>query len=248
MSTDPEQLRAEIERTRTNLSNDVDALTEHVAPANVAKRQTEKVKGAVSSVKDRVMGTADDIVDTVTDKVEDVKDTVTGKAADMKDTVTGKAGELKDTVSDKVGSGHSSAGSSGPGALQNVSGAASSAKGAAAQAPARLRSASRGNPLAAGLIALGAGWLLGSLIPASRREQQLAARLKDNAGALAAPAKEIAQDIVGNVKSSAQDSVLSGMKDTALKAAGAVVSEGASAAKHVQGEAKDAQAQTRQSR
>ena len=45
-----------------------------------------------------------------------------------------------------------------------------------------IRQKSEGNPLAAGLIAFGVGWLASSLIPATRREQQVASQVKEKAG------------------------------------------------------------------
>jgi gas vesicle protein len=60
MSDNPEQIRAEIERTRNELSIDVDAVADKVTPAKVAQRQTDKVRGALSNVKDSVLGSAGD--------------------------------------------------------------------------------------------------------------------------------------------------------------------------------------------
>ncbi|MFT7710582.1 DUF3618 domain-containing protein [Clavibacter tessellarius] len=60
MSDNPEQIRAEIERTRNELSTDVDAVADKVTPAKVAQRQTDKVRGALSNVKDSVLGSASD--------------------------------------------------------------------------------------------------------------------------------------------------------------------------------------------
>ena len=42
--TDPEVLRAEIARTRAELSDNVDTLTETANPKNIADRQVNKVK------------------------------------------------------------------------------------------------------------------------------------------------------------------------------------------------------------
>lgn len=62
-SNDPDEIRAEIERTRSDLSDNVNALADSVNPAHVAGRQVDKVKGAVfgarDSVKDKVMGGSD---------------------------------------------------------------------------------------------------------------------------------------------------------------------------------------------
>ena len=43
-SSDPEQIRAEIEQTRSSLSNDVDALADQANPRNIARRQVDTVK------------------------------------------------------------------------------------------------------------------------------------------------------------------------------------------------------------
>ncbi|MDQ0744047.1 gas vesicle protein [Clavibacter sp. B3I6] len=69
MSDNPDQIRADIERTRNELSIDVDAVADKVTPAKVAQRQTEKVRGAFSNVKDSVLGSASDARANVGDAV-----------------------------------------------------------------------------------------------------------------------------------------------------------------------------------
>jgi Protein of unknown function (DUF3618) len=86
-SNDPDEIRADIERTRAALSDDVDDLAESVKPTNVAGRQVDKVKEAASNIKDRVMGSEDDDYDgsavgTVSDKAYAAKDTVSEKASE----------------------------------------------------------------------------------------------------------------------------------------------------------------------
>jgi gas vesicle protein len=61
MSDSPEAIRANIDRTREELGRDVDALADKVTPSKIAQRQTDKVKGAFSSVRERIMGAADDV-------------------------------------------------------------------------------------------------------------------------------------------------------------------------------------------
>ncbi|MEX2504330.1 MAG: DUF3618 domain-containing protein [Egicoccus sp.] len=48
------------------------------------------------------------------------------------------------------------------------------------ETPHMVEDATRGNPLAAGVIAMGVGALLGSLVPTSKPEEQLAGQLRDN--------------------------------------------------------------------
>ncbi|QLD12121.1 DUF3618 domain-containing protein [Microbacterium oleivorans] len=60
MTDSPEAIRADIERKRRELSQDTDALVDKVTPSKIAHRQTDKIKGAFGSVRERVMGAADD--------------------------------------------------------------------------------------------------------------------------------------------------------------------------------------------
>lgn len=60
MSESPETIRADIDRTRAELGLDVDALADKVSPSKIAHRQTDKIKGAFGSVRERIMGAADD--------------------------------------------------------------------------------------------------------------------------------------------------------------------------------------------
>ncbi len=194
MSTDPAQLRAEIDATRANLSDDVDTLTDYVAPSNVARRQTDKVKDKLTSAKESVMGKADDV--------------------------------------------RSSVGGSGGGP---------DVKGNAQEAKVRAKSATRGNPLAAGLIALGAGWLIGAALPASQKEQELAATAKAHAGPVVEEAKQAAQESAENLKPQAQEAAQS-VKGSAQGAASEVKDHGQSAAQDVKGSAQGAKDQVQQSR
>jgi len=63
MSSDPEQIRREIERTRSDLSDNVNALGDKVNPGSIARRQVGRVRGAAVGVKDAVMGTATEASD-----------------------------------------------------------------------------------------------------------------------------------------------------------------------------------------
>src|SRR6476619_4741730 len=116
-SNDPDQIRADIERTRAELSYNVDSLTDTANPKNIANRQVDKVKDAARGVRDKVMGSPDDPYDT-------------GAVGDARTAVQDRASAVGDAVSD---------------------------------VPGQVKQKTRGNPLAAGLIAFGAGLLISSL-------------------------------------------------------------------------------------
>jgi hypothetical protein len=56
--SEPDRIRADIEASRAELGEDVDALTDKVSPSKIAHRQTERVRGSVNRLRERVMGAA----------------------------------------------------------------------------------------------------------------------------------------------------------------------------------------------
>lgn len=158
-----------------------------------------------------------------------LKDKVMGSAHDTTQSAHGKA-------SDAAGSVHDAANH----AAGSVQDAASSAAGAIQGAPDMAMRQTQGNPLAAGLIAFGVGWLVSSLLPATQKEQQLAQQaesaVRENKDMLMAPAKQAAQEIGEQLKPAAQDAVES-VKSTAQDAAATVKDEGQSAVQDMQGQA-----------
>ena len=187
MSSNPDQIRHEIESTRAELSGDVNALADSVKPGNVARRQVDKVRDGVMGVKDSVMGSAED-------------------------------------------------------ATQSVSGAAGDAKSA-------VRSKTRGNPLAAGLVAFAAGWLVSSLLPATQAERQGATALKEKAQPLTeelgSTAKQVAGNLKENLKEPAREAV-DQVKASAADSASTVKAEASSTASDVKGSSQQAAQEVRQ--
>src|SRR3954471_3166425 len=163
-----------------------------------------------------------------------------GRMTNIKERVMGSA---QDTTSQAHGMASNAAGSvqgAASNAADSVQSAASSAVGAVQQAPDTIVRQAQGNPLAAGLIAFGVGWLLSSLLPASEKEKQLAQQaesaLRQNKDTLLAPAKEAAQQMGEQLKPAAQEAVES-VRSTAQDAAQTVKDEGQSAVQDVQGQA-----------
>jgi len=114
--------------------------------------------------------------------------------------------------------------------------------GAAQSAPAAARQQTQGNPLAAGLLAFGAGLVVAALFPATEKEQQAATAVKEKSAPLQQEVADVAKDVAGNLREPAQQAAQN-VKDTAADAAGTVQEEGTAAAKDVQGQAQDAKQQ-----
>lgn len=192
-TNDPDAIRADIERTRAELSDNVDALADTANPKHIASRQADKVKDAVRGVQEKIMGSPDD----------DDSGVITDAKAALGRRVSGAGGAVSDLGE------------------------------AASAAPARAKEKTRGNPLAAGVIAFGAGLLLSSLFPATQKEQQAVSTLQKNLDPLKEQASGIAQELVANLKAPAQ-AAAEAVKDTASEAAEHVKSEAADAKDQVQ--------------
>jgi ElaB/YqjD/DUF883 family membrane-anchored ribosome-binding protein len=140
------------------------------------------------------------------------------QAAQVKRAVSGAKEKVMGSAGSSLGSTRSAVG-------DTVSGAAGQA-----------RAQTAGNPLAAGLIAFGVGWLAGSLIPASSAEQQAATKVKDTAAPVVTGA---AKEVAGNLKEPTQQAMES-VKDTGTDAAATVKDESTSAVQSVRDQVQDA--------
>ncbi len=154
----------------------------------------------------------------------------------MKDKIMGSASDRTSSLSGTVGSSASSA-------RDTVAGKASAAADVASSAPDLARQRTRGNPLAAGLIAFGAGWLVASLLPATEPEQQMASQVKDVATEKGRPVaqqlSQAGQEAAQDLRESAQQRAQS-VKETAADAASTVKDEAQSQTSDVTDHAQDA--------
>jgi Protein of unknown function (DUF3618) len=223
MSTDPEQIRSEIDQTQRELSADVDALTEKLSPPRIVQRRLRRTGMAMTNVKDKIMGSS-----------------TTQGASGAWDRAASSVGE---TASSAASAARDTAASAASAARDTAASTASSAVGTLRSAPETVRRNAEGNPLAAGLIAFGAGWLLASLLPASAPEQQLAGQARDIAvekgRPLAGQLGQAGQQAAEQLRESAQQRAES-VKETAADAASTVAGEAREAATHVTGDAQNA--------
>ena len=159
---------ADIEATRTNLTRDIDELTDKVSPSRVLDRRKEAAKGRMGSLRDKVMGSA------------------TNAGGSLSGTASSATGSISDTAT---------------GAFNG------------------LESRTQGNPLAAGVVAFGAGMLISALIPASEKEAQAAQKLtqvaKDQGQPLIDEAKSVGQDMATDLKA-ASDLIATGALNAAV--------------------------------
>lgn len=177
MSREPEEIREDIQRTRGNLSEDVDAIADKVSPSSIAHRQGERIKGSVRRAKDAVMGSAESAGEGASDMLHNAPDTMVSKT--------------------------------------------------------------RGNPLAAGLIAFGAGLLVSSLIPGSEQERDMVHTLKEKAEPLTEELSEAAKTIAEDMKEPTTEAV-ENLKSSARESAETLRTDTADEASHLKDQASDA--------
>lgn len=197
--SNPDEIRRDIERTRAELSENVNALGDGSNPGNIARNQVDKVKEGAHNLKERIFGSEDDPYD------------------------EGSLGQAGDRVQQAVGD----------------------ARQAIDEVPGQLKQRTRGNPLAAGLIAAGIGALIGGLIPASRKEQEYAEKLKDAAEPLVEEVKGMAVNAKDHLQPQAEQAFAE-VKDTAQEGAEHVKADAQDAAETVSAEAQGAAEQVRQ--
>ncbi|WP_172383101.1 DUF3618 domain-containing protein [Streptomyces sp. MNP-20] len=88
----------------------------------------------------------------------------------------------------------------------------------AGQTPERMRARAQGSPLAAGMVAFGAGLLVGALFPPTAAEARVGQRVRDHSEELVAPVKDAARETGADLREPAREAV-SSVKDTAQEAA-----------------------------
>jgi gas vesicle protein len=215
MSTDPDQIRSEIDQTQRELSADVDALTEKLSPPRIVERRVQRTREAMTNVKDKIMGSTSDAYQTAGSATSSAGDSVSARASSARDTAADAASSAVDTVR---------------------------------STPDAIRRRTTGNPLAAGLVAFGAGLLLSSLLPASEPEQQVATQVKDFATEQGRPVAQqlgqAGQEAAQELKESAQQRAES-VKQTAADAASTVKGEAQSAAADVKDQAHESTSRVR---
>jgi ElaB/YqjD/DUF883 family membrane-anchored ribosome-binding protein len=151
-----------------------------------------------------------------------MRDRVMGSSSD---TASSVGNQMRDTASAVTDKATSAAGD-----------AAQTVRETAQETPDAIRRGTEGNPIAAGLIAFGAGWLLSTLAPPTKPEQQLAEQATSWAREHSEPVKEelgqVAEEVKENLREPAQHAAES-VQSTAVDAVDTVKDDVRSAADDV---------------
>jgi gas vesicle protein len=181
----------------------------------------------------------------LTTQIEDTRERMAGNLDTLQDRVSPSAivERRKQAARDRVTSVKNKVMGSANSAKESVSSAASSASSGVSDTGSNVASTAQdqvqGAPLAAGLVAFGAGVVLAALVPASRMEAEAAHRVVETArehqGVLD-DAKSAGQEIVQNLKDTATDAAQQ-VKESAQESVQTVKQEGRSSAESVKDEA-----------
>ncbi|MDX1931178.1 MAG: DUF3618 domain-containing protein [Capsulimonadales bacterium] len=141
--------RADIEETRAQMSETIDAIKERLSPANLIAEAKESATAATVEVahdlKEATIEKAQELVGNVTDKAKDVASTTTAIVRNAMDYVSEKAAPVVETAQRQLTP-----------AMDTARSIGSTARGAGETIVETIRL----NPIPTALIALGIGWLL----------------------------------------------------------------------------------------
>ena len=191
-------------------------------------QSTEELTSQIEDTRGRMASDLDALQDKVSPSaiVQRRKEATRNRISSVRDKVMGSAQSAGGTVGDKVPS---------------PSGMASSVQGGVQSGVSSAQDRVQGSPLAAGLVAFGAGLVVASLLPASQREAEAAHRVvetaKDKGQPLLDEAKEAGQQLGQDLKERATEAAQQ-VKDSAADSAQQVKGEAQSSAESVKSEAK----------
>src|SRR5215207_9753327 len=98
MGQSAEELRREIERTRGELSEDLDAIGDRVSPGRMIERRKNRVTGVWNTGRERIMGRAGDVRSNASDRAHGVTDRASDAASGAVDTLR----DVPDMVMERV--------------------------------------------------------------------------------------------------------------------------------------------------
>lgn len=196
----------------------------------MSQQNPEQIRADIEATRARLGSDVDAVAEKVTPErvVDRQKSKVRSKVQGVRERVMG-ASDDEFALGDRT-----------DGFRDEASHRAEQARDAVQHAPQAARARTRGNPLAAGLIALGAGWLVGSLLPSSQKEQELvetaADRVQPHAQHAVSSAKDSARHVAEDLKEPAQEAAQS-VKETATSGAQEVKEQGRSEAQDLKSSA-----------
>jgi len=233
------EVRREIAQTRGELSETIEALevrigevresvVDKVSPKRVLQRKTAEVRQRI-----------DDLGTSITGSITGSKQAAAGSLTNAKASLTARTSTTTERTGDLMGRTKSKIQGQAQDLSERAGDSAASATGQAKAAPAALRQRTESNPMAAGLVALGAGFLAATLLPPSESERKAATKVQTGLEPLKNQATTVGRSIAGELQQSAQGSVEQ-LKARAQEAVEQVKQDAQSSTAEVKGQAQEA--------
>ncbi|MFE9933648.1 DUF3618 domain-containing protein [Streptomyces sp. NPDC005533] len=163
-------------------------------------------------------------VDSMRDHVSGVKERVMGTAQDAAHGTAGSLHQAADSVTDTA---------------KEIGG---DVQQAVQQAPDRMKRKTQGSPLAAGLMAFGAGMLAAALLPTTEAEEQAGRQLRKHSDELLEPVKQTALHAAQEVRDELQEPIeeaVESVKGTAQEAVATTTDHAQSAGRETSDELRE---------
>jgi MYXO-CTERM domain-containing protein len=136
---DPEVLAGEIEKTREELAETIDAIADKVSPQRVKARTKQKASAKASEAAETVKETASEAAETVKETASEAAETVKETASEAAETVKETASEAAETVKEAASEAAESL-------KETATEAAEAVKGRVAQVKGKLAGDTSGSP------------------------------------------------------------------------------------------------------
>jgi len=101
MGATPDQVRADIERTRTELGQDVDHLVDRTSPRRITRRRMQRARYALRGARERVMGVPSTASESAQQAGHNVRETA-GQAAEAVRHTAGQAADVAQSAPQAV--------------------------------------------------------------------------------------------------------------------------------------------------
>jgi ElaB/YqjD/DUF883 family membrane-anchored ribosome-binding protein len=240
-----EELRHQLDVQRADISRTVEEIENRVVPSRVLNRRRYRMRRSVMDWKDRLLGNDEPDYpshwyaqpaapmgaeygqmypqDTRYSfsggggqggGMGDARQRAEGAMHEASDRAQGAMHEASDRAQDAMHEAQSRA----QGMVQGAQDTMHDVGDRLSNAPQAMRRQTQGNPIALGLVAFGAGLLFGSVMPESRREQELARQAQPKLRHAVEEGKEVAGEVVADLRESAQQSAEE-LKETATEEA-----------------------------
>ena len=247
MSRSPEQIRREIEQTRAQLAQNLEAIGDRVSPEHVKEQVAEKVSEITDKVNPRR------IVERQTAKLKDSLSSATDSALGR---ARGAAGDVRGTLKGVSGTASQAASTAGGGVLQHAQGLKERGRSVSTDVVGQIRSAPQDNPVASALVVFATGLVVGLALPPSDKERQAADRVRGQVveplkGQAVRAGKAVAEELQPAAKAKAErvkrtaTGATERVKRQAKGSAGDVQDQAAAAAEQIKGRATRAAKATR---